>query len=87
MKKILYLTLTLIAFCLLVTIAFYLWASSPNHVPSDYSLLIEKELPASLDEDSIYSSVTYNIGYLSGMTNNLPVVGNKSLYDKNLKKH
>ena len=86
MKKILYLTLTLIAFCLLVTIAFYLWASSPNHVPSDYSLLIEKELPASLDEDSIYSIVTYNIGYLSGMTNNLPVVGNKSLYDKNLKK-
>lgn len=86
MKKILYLILTLVAIFFLVTTTFFLWASSPNHSTKDYSLLIEKELPVSLDEDSIYSIVTYNIGYLSGMTNNRPVIGEQSLYDENLKK-
>lgn len=86
MKKLLYSILILVVFCFLGIITFFLWASSPNHSPTEYSLLIEKELPVSLDEDSIYNIVTYNIGYLSGMTNNRPVIGEQSLYDKNLKK-
>ena len=34
--------------------------------------------------DSVFSIVTYNIGYLSGMTNNLPVAKPKKLFDDNL---
>lgn len=74
-----------ILFCVIL-FAFVSWASSPNHLPDEYSLLIEKELPTTLEADSTYSIVTYNIGYLSGMTNNLPIVGEPSFYDENLKK-
>lgn len=78
--------LVLFILCFVVVFAIVLWASSPNHSPADYSVLIEKELPTAVDEDSVYSIVTYNIGYLSGMTNNLPVIGESSFYDENLKK-
>lgn len=80
------LALVIATLCCVVLFAFVFWASSPNQLPAKYSLLIEKELPATVDEDSIYSIFTYNMGYLSGMTNNLPVIGKSSFYDKNLKK-
>ncbi len=63
---------------------FYFWASSANHSPEEYSQLIENDYPNSDDADSIITIITYNIGYLSGMTNNLPVPKPQTLFDENL---
>jgi len=86
LKKVIQFTLLLIFLFFISFAAFFLWASSPNHLPSEYSLHIKKDIPSELNKDSVYNIVTYNIGYLSGMTNNRPVIGNQSFYDNNLKK-
>ena len=78
--------LSLLLLFFLFVVIFFFWASSSNYEPETYTQLIENEYPRTVDEDSIYSIVTYNIGYLSGMTNNLPVPKEKALYDGNLKK-
>lgn len=70
-----------------LVVGFYFWASSPNMSQDDYSVSGQyKEVAGKPENDSIHSIITYNIGYLSGMTNNLPVVNSKSLYDKHLNK-
>ncbi|MGK0328663.1 endonuclease/exonuclease/phosphatase family protein, partial [Polaribacter sp.] len=74
-------------FLLLSTIAFvtfFFWASSSTLEEEDYSKLTTVESAVLPKNDSIFSIVTYNIGYLSGMTNNLPVAKPKELFDKNL---
>ena len=68
----------------LSALTFYYWASTPNHPQEDYSQLIENNYPETMDDDSIYSLITYNIGYLSGMTNNRAVKKTKELFDDNL---
>lgn len=73
-----------IALAVIVLTTFFLWASSPQLAASDYEKLITYENQSSLEKDSTYSIVTYNIGYLSGMTNNKAVAKPKSLYDNNL---
>jgi len=73
-----------IATCLIGVIGFYYWASSAKYPEEDYSKLIVNNYTQQLDKDSIYSIITYNIGYLSGMTNNLPVAKTKDLFDANL---
>ncbi len=75
----LFIFLLLIAFTL-----FFVWASSPTMEESQYEKLITKEYSTTTDNDSVYSIVTYNIGYLSGMTNNRAIAKPKELFDKNL---
>jgi endonuclease/exonuclease/phosphatase family metal-dependent hydrolase len=70
----------------LAAVAFYYWASSTNHPVEDYSQLIENKYPKAISNDSIHSLITYNIGYLSGMTNNRAVDKTKELFDDNLKR-
>ncbi len=76
-------------FFLLLIVAFvifFLWASSSTLEETEYAKLIEidvKELP---ENDSVFSIVSYNIGYLSGMTNNTVLEKPKELFDKNLAK-
>tara|TARA_B110000503_G_C7112116_1_gene398585 strand:+ start:706 stop:1683 length:978 start_codon:yes stop_codon:yes gene_type:complete len=65
---------------------FFFWASSSTLDESNYAKLIEVENKVVPENDSIFSIVTYNIGYLSGMTNNLAVESSKELYDDNLEK-
>ncbi len=65
---------------------FFVWASSPTMEEEQYAKLITKNYKKTTDTDSIYSIVTYNIGYLSGMTNNLSVARSKELFDENLQK-
>jgi len=73
--------------CLLfVIVGFYFWASSPNISANDYNNSGQYEYTSSTSNDSIISIITYNIGYLSGMTNNLPIERPKSLFDQNLNK-
>ena len=86
MKNIIRPLLKLLALIFVAFLIFFFWASSPTMDEKEYSKLIEKEHPVSVDNDSIYSVITYNVGYLSGMTNNLPVAKPKELFDNNQKK-
>lgn len=72
-----------ILLCIAV-VGFYFWASSPTLEEASYSQLIQNKYAAQIDNDSVFSIVTYNIGYLSGMTNNKAIAKPKSLFDANL---
>lgn len=65
---------------------FYYWGSAAVHLVNDNNLIFKLDANPSVLNDSIFSIATYNIGYLSGMTNNLPIAKPKSLFDKNLSK-
>lgn len=69
-----------------ILVGFYLWASSPNLPLDKYNELESFKYPSQVKNDSIHSIITYNIGYLSGMTNNLAVEKTQSLFDQNLNK-
>jgi endonuclease/exonuclease/phosphatase family metal-dependent hydrolase len=73
---------------LLVTafIIFFFWASSSTLDSSEYAKIVEDNSIGVPLNDSVFSIVTYNIGYLSGMTNNLPIAKPKELFDDNLAK-
>lgn len=86
MKKVLKFLMYLLIGILLFIVVFFFWASSPNYTLEDYSKVITNDYPQKTDTDSIYSIVTYNIGYLSGMTNNKAIEKPKSLFDNNLEK-
>lgn len=70
MRKFFYLILILLGTGVGGMVAFFYWGSSPKLSPSQY--LINKSYPnaSSLQSDSVFTIITYNIGYLSGMTNN-----------------
>ena len=84
MSNLVRISLAVIAVAIITAVTFYFWASSANYSNEDYVKLIEYDYSNADDSDSIYSVITYNIGYLSGMTNNLPVPKPKSLFDSNL---
>ncbi len=71
-------TLSITILLLFFTI-FFFWASSPKLSEKEYSKLISNNYEQTISSDSIYSIATYNIGYLSGMTNNKAVAKPKSL--------
>ncbi|RLD24593.1 MAG: endonuclease/exonuclease/phosphatase [Bacteroidetes bacterium] len=73
-----------LAFLIVAMLTFYFWASSTNHPEEDYSKLITNDYPENIDTDSVHSLITYNIGYLSGMTNNRAVEKSEKLFDDNL---
>jgi endonuclease/exonuclease/phosphatase family metal-dependent hydrolase len=76
-------------FFLLLIVAFvifFFWASSPTLELSEYQSVIANETKSTQKNDSIFSIVTYNIGYLSGMTNNLAVESPKEFFDVNMAK-
>ncbi|WP_339660092.1 endonuclease/exonuclease/phosphatase family protein [uncultured Polaribacter sp.] len=74
-----FLILLIIAF-----VIFFFWASSATLNESEYTKLVEDDSIEVPLNDAVFSIVTYNIGYLSGMTNNLPVAKPKKLFDDNL---
>lgn len=77
----------LFRFFLLLIIAcvvFFFWASSSTLNDADYARLTEVNEKNKVENDSVFSIVTYNIGYLSGMTNNRAIEKPKSLFEENL---
>lgn len=77
----------LLAFLLSLVIAFlvfYFWGSSANLKNNDYNQTEHFTDKVASTADTL-SVMTYNIGWLSGMTNNLPVDRDEELYVKNLK--
>lgn len=86
MRKFLKYFVNFLILLIVAAIVFFFWASSSNLDKNEYDVLIINEDLKETKNDSIFSIVTYNIGYLSGMTNNLPVPKPKELFDKNLEK-
>ncbi|WKK74668.2 endonuclease/exonuclease/phosphatase family protein [Marivirga salinae] len=66
-------------------IIFYFWASSSFHNSENYNKVVSYASEYKINSDTL-SVLTYNIGYLSGMTNNLPVDRKESLFSANLSK-
>ena len=85
MKKFLKYAFAAFLFLCFMTIGFYLWASSPNLSPEMYATIYGSNEKGPQSSTEQYSILTYNIGYLSGMTNNLPLEKPRSLFDKNLR--
>lgn len=84
MNKIIKFSYLLFLSTLFLLVGFYLWASSPTYSISEYAKIEHFSFPTKKNKDSVFSIITYNIGYLSGMTNNLPVERSKQLFDANL---
>jgi endonuclease/exonuclease/phosphatase family metal-dependent hydrolase len=74
-----FLFLLIIAF-----VIFFFWASSATLDESEYAKLVANDSIEVPVNDSVFSIVSYNIGYLSGMTNNLPIAKPKKLFEDNL---
>lgn len=86
MKQIIRVLLKLLIVLSALAFVFFLWASSPTMNEKEYAKLITHSYNTKVDNDSIYSIVTYNIGYLSGMTNNRAIAKPKELFEANLSK-
>ncbi|MDH5474686.1 MAG: endonuclease/exonuclease/phosphatase family protein [Cyclobacteriaceae bacterium] len=67
-------------------IIFYIWGSASNMESKDYSSILSYSNTSDTIKKDTFSICTYNIGYLSGMTNNLPIESNQSFYNHNLTK-
>ncbi len=83
-KKLMRIITAFLLFLVLLVFIIFLWASSPNQDLSQYNVLIKKDIPPFQSQDSVYEIISYNIGYLSGLTNNRPIVAKKALYDRHL---
>ena len=75
--------ITIISSFLFLMVGFFLWASSPNLSSTLYNRIIHEEKNEISYNDSVYSIMTYNLGYLSGMTNNQAVERKKEEFTKN----
>lgn len=81
----------LIGIPILSIVAFYLWASSGTLSSSEYEQVMvyaeveEPEPVPDADTDATFTIVTYNIGYWSGLTNNLAVERSEQLFSDNQK--
>lgn len=82
--RLLKIALLTVALLSIASVIFFFWASSTNHNENEYSKLVENKYRVNNKNDSVYSIITYNIGYLSGLTNNRPVAKTKKLFDDNL---
>jgi endonuclease/exonuclease/phosphatase family metal-dependent hydrolase len=65
---------------------FYFWGSSSNLPFEEYASVYSLAFEDSVFEEDSFRLMTYNMGYLSGMTNNLAVDRDKDLFDKNMKR-
>ncbi|MEM7553211.1 MAG: endonuclease/exonuclease/phosphatase family protein, partial [Cyanobacteria bacterium P01_A01_bin.84] len=95
MKRLIFRLLTILggalAVSLLAVIIFYFWASSGGYPRNKYEEIVEYNTTNTgnstsqnkIDQD-IFTIITYNIGYLSGLTNNVAVKTNRQLFDDNL---
>ena len=86
MKKILKFIFRVVLVLIIALVVFFFWASSPTLDEDDYEVLLTNKDVYVPQNDSIFSIVTYNIGYLSGMTNNRAIAKPKELFDTNLQK-
>lgn len=70
----------------ILLISFFWYGSSGSLNVEDYHILVQDENVLDPPPKDTLSVLTYNIGYLSGMTNNLSVAREKDLFDDHLDK-
>lgn len=75
-------SLGLIIFAVVV---FYFWGSSNAHPREKYVEVVDYPGSTPTTNKKEFTIITYNIGYLSGLTNNKAVDRSKNLFDDNLK--
>ena len=80
-KKIFLATASLLA---LLFIVFFIWASSSMVSVNKYTGYLKQNSANDQVLTDTFTVITYNIGYLSGMTNNLPVERSKNLFTENM---
>ncbi|MFG6099307.1 endonuclease/exonuclease/phosphatase family protein [Leptothoe sp. ISB3NOV94-8A] len=68
----------------LVLVVFYGWATSGSYPRDKYTEILTYDVEAAAAEENTLSLVSYNIGYLSGLTNQEAVERPKSLFDGHL---
>jgi len=82
--KVLILTSLLVTFIAIAFLGFFFWAKSSTIEQSEYNALYQASgMHGETQTDSVLVVATYNIGYLSGMTNNLPVRPTRDFYSNN----
>jgi len=86
MKQFLKFLIKVILVFLLAFVGFFFWGSAAVHPANEKDIIIQTNTKSAFLTDSVFSIATYNIGYLSGMTNNLPVAKPKTLFESNLAK-
>ena len=86
LEKILKLFLSVLLIFFVAFVIFFFYASSGTIAKSEYAKLVNLPEISSPENDSVFTVVTYNIGYLSGMTNNLPIGREESLFVEGYKK-
>lgn len=75
----------LVFLALLVAVTgFYFWASGSTLSPDDRATVKTYHEDFASPRRDTFTVMSYNIGYLSGMTNNEPVVRERALFDANL---
>ncbi|MCK4837146.1 MAG: metal-dependent hydrolase, partial [Candidatus Aminicenantes bacterium] len=72
---------------LVVAVFFYFWASSGTLAPEHLSEILTYSKPGVSEGNSkeVFRIMSYNIGYLSGMSNSLPLREDKDFFDNNKK--
>jgi len=89
LKKIVKILATALGLLVIAFVLFYFWASSKTISDETYNkgsiYRIEAHLKNSYQKKRTYSLVTYNVGFGSGMANNLPIEVDRAAYDKNMK--
>ena len=68
----------------LALVVFYVWATSGSYPREKYTETFTYEAEAASSDANTLSLVSYNIGYLSGLTNQEAVERPKSLFDGHL---
>ncbi|NPD45227.1 MULTISPECIES: endonuclease/exonuclease/phosphatase family protein [unclassified Lentimicrobium] len=79
-----YVLTPLLIICAFILI-FYFWAKEPTFPESEYTEISGFSKVNHIPSDT-FSIMTYNIGYLSGMNNNLPLERSPLEFDRSLKK-
>lgn len=82
MKVVFRIAIWLLSIFILCSILFFFIAGSAGHDASEYDLRTRYSRNVSERQDTL-TVMTYNIGYLSGMTNNRPVDRDRSLFQRN----
>lgn len=75
---------TILGVVIFAVFIFYFWASSNAYPRNKYAEIVDYPTFAPTNKDE-FTLITYNLGYLSGLTNNLAVDREKKLFDDNLK--
>ena len=78
------LLLTGVGSLFLAFIVFYLWATAGSYPQEKYEDILTYGVDSPGAESDVFSLVSYNIGYLSGLTNQEAVERPKTLFDDNL---